>query len=160
MQMELYPGYTNDLLNPYDIYDDCEPANRTIASKLKIKTSSLLLNRLARKDRPLYFNTLPCTDVSASEHYLNMPDVQKALNIPSNLSIKWQECSDDIYHNYTTIYKEMANFTKTILNANIRILFYYGDLDVICNFLIGQRFTEQLGFEVEKFISKLILLNE
>ena len=21
--MELYPGYTNDLLNPYDIYDDC-----------------------------------------------------------------------------------------------------------------------------------------
>uniref|UniRef100_A0A915MNV7 Serine carboxypeptidase n=1 Tax=Meloidogyne javanica TaxID=6303 RepID=A0A915MNV7_MELJA len=116
--MELYPGYTNDLLNPYDIYDDCEPTNRTIASKLKIKTSSLLLNRLARKDRPLYYGTIPCTDVSATEHYLNMPN------------------------------EEMANFTKTILNANIRMILYYGDLDMICNFLMGQRFTEQLGFDI------------
>jgi len=45
----------------------------------------------------------------------------------------------------------MANFTKTILKANIRMILYYGDLDVICNFLIGQRFTEQLGFEVGRF---------
>uniref|UniRef100_A0A915NR23 Carboxypeptidase n=1 Tax=Meloidogyne floridensis TaxID=298350 RepID=A0A915NR23_9BILA len=153
MQEKLYPGYTNDLLNPYDIYDDCEPTNRTIASKLKIKTSSLLLNRLARKDRPLYYGTIPCTDVSAKEHYLNMPNVQKVLNIPSNLSIKWEECSDDIYNNYTTIYKEMANFTKTILNSNVRMILYYGDLDVICNFLIGQRFTEQLGFYVGRFFT-------
>jgi len=46
----------------------------------------------------------------------------------------------------------MANFTKIILNANIRMLFYYGDLDVVCNFLLGQRFTEQLGFKVGKHL--------
>uniref|UniRef100_A0A914LAC5 Uncharacterized protein n=1 Tax=Meloidogyne incognita TaxID=6306 RepID=A0A914LAC5_MELIC len=79
-----------------------------------------------------------------------MPNVKEALHIPSNLNIKWEECSDDVFNNYTsTTTIEMANFTKIILNANIRMLFYYGDLDVVCNFLLGQRFTEQLGFKVK-----------
>uniref|UniRef100_A0A915LF76 Uncharacterized protein n=1 Tax=Meloidogyne javanica TaxID=6303 RepID=A0A915LF76_MELJA len=82
-----------------------------------------------------------------------MPNVKEALHIPSNLNIKWEECSDDVFNNYTsTTTIEVANFTKIILNANIRMLFYYGDLDVVCNFLLGQRFTEKLGFEVGKHL--------
>nr|CAD2163534.1 unnamed protein product [Meloidogyne enterolobii] len=43
--------------------------------------------------------------------------------------------------------KKWPILQKTILNSNVRMILYYGDLDMICNFLIGQRFTEQLGFE-------------
>uniref|UniRef100_A0A915P7H0 Carboxypeptidase n=1 Tax=Meloidogyne floridensis TaxID=298350 RepID=A0A915P7H0_9BILA len=156
MQQNLYTGYDNNLVNPYDLYDDCEPTNKTIAFRRKIKTrnSNLILNNLANKfaqrDRQLYYGAITCTDVSSAEHYLNMPNVKEALHIPSNLNIKWEECSDDVFNNYTsTTTIEMANFTKIILNANIRMLFYYGDLDVVCNFLLGQRFTEQLGFKVK-----------
>uniref|UniRef100_A0A914MIZ2 Carboxypeptidase n=1 Tax=Meloidogyne incognita TaxID=6306 RepID=A0A914MIZ2_MELIC len=157
MQMELYPGYTNDLLNPYDIYDNCDWLEMighytTVQFPARMITSQRPGSRKNGSDHPqgICFCFLSRQEiVSATEHYLNMPDVQKALNILSNLNIKWEECSDDIYNNYTTIYKEMANFTKTILKANIRMILYYGDLDVICNFLIGQRFTEQLGFELK-----------
>uniref|UniRef100_A0A915LN84 Carboxypeptidase n=1 Tax=Meloidogyne javanica TaxID=6303 RepID=A0A915LN84_MELJA len=121
MQQNLYTGYDNNLVNPYDLYDDC--------------------------------GTVYDDCVSSAEHYLNMPNVKEALHIPSNLNIKWEECSDYVFNNYTsTTTIEMANFTKIILNANIRMLFYYGDLDVVCNFLLGQRFTEQLGFKVGKHL--------
>nr|CAD2182044.1 unnamed protein product [Meloidogyne enterolobii] len=42
----------------------------------------------------------------------------------------------------------MFNFTKNYLNANVRLLLYYGDVDGVCNFLIGQKFSSQLGFNV------------
>lgn len=49
----------------------------------------------------------------------------------------------------------MANFIKTILNANIRMIFYNGDLDMRCNMLMGQRFTEKLGYKVGRFFLKI-----
>jgi len=42
----------------------------------------------------------------------------------------------------------MFNFTKNYLNGNVRLLLYYGDIDGVCNFLIGQKFSRQLGFNV------------
>uniref|UniRef100_A0A914KZB3 Uncharacterized protein n=1 Tax=Meloidogyne incognita TaxID=6306 RepID=A0A914KZB3_MELIC len=76
-----------------------------------------------------------------------MPDVKKALHIPPILNNKWEVCSSNHFNKYTPIYEEMANFIKTILNANIRVIFYNGDLDMRCNMLMGQRFTEQLGYK-------------
>ncbi|CAK5014788.1 unnamed protein product [Meloidogyne enterolobii] len=43
----------------------------------------------------------------------------------------------------------MFNFTKNYLNANVRLLLYYGDVDGVCNFLIGQKFSRQLGFNLK-----------
>uniref|UniRef100_A0A914MVC5 Uncharacterized protein n=1 Tax=Meloidogyne incognita TaxID=6306 RepID=A0A914MVC5_MELIC len=78
-----------------------------------------------------------------------MPDVKKALHIPPILNNKWEVCSSNHFNKYTPIYEEMANFIKTILNANIRMIFYNGDLDMRCNMLMGQRFTEKLGYKLK-----------
>uniref|UniRef100_A0A915LJU2 Serine carboxypeptidase n=1 Tax=Meloidogyne javanica TaxID=6303 RepID=A0A915LJU2_MELJA len=43
----------------------------------------------------------------------------------------------------------MFNFTKNYLNGNVRLLLYYGDIDGVCNFLIGQKFSRQLGFNLK-----------
>jgi len=37
--MELYPGYTNDLLNPYDIYSDCGTNIFLISYLFKFRTN-------------------------------------------------------------------------------------------------------------------------
>jgi hypothetical protein len=42
----------------------------------------------------------------------------------------------------------MSNFTKIFLNSNIRLMLYSGDFDSVCNFLIGQKFSEQIGIKV------------
>uniref|UniRef100_A0A1I8BTN3 Uncharacterized protein n=1 Tax=Meloidogyne hapla TaxID=6305 RepID=A0A1I8BTN3_MELHA len=63
--MKLYTSSDNQLLNPYDIYHDCEQTNRTIPSKNRIKRSSSLLNKLERSDLNLFrlrYGTIPCTD--------------------------------------------------------------------------------------------------
>lgn len=53
----------------------------------------------------------------------------------------------------------MFNFTKNYLNGNVHLLLYYGDIDGVCNFLIGQKFSRQLGFNVRgEFILKKINL--
>ncbi len=44
----------------------------------------------------------------------------------------------------------MAPFIKKILNANVRILLYYGDTDMACNFMMGQQFSAQLGLKVKR----------
>nr|CAD2184183.1 unnamed protein product [Meloidogyne enterolobii] len=68
MQQDLYTGYDNNLVNPYDLYDDCEPTDKTIAfrHKIKARNSNLILknlaNKFAQRDRPLYYGAIPCTD--------------------------------------------------------------------------------------------------
>uniref|UniRef100_A0A914Q308 Serine carboxypeptidase n=1 Tax=Panagrolaimus davidi TaxID=227884 RepID=A0A914Q308_9BILA len=40
----------------------------------------------------------------------------------------------------------MTIFVRKIINADVRVLLYYGDTDLVCNFLMGQQFTHQLGY--------------
>jgi len=40
----------------------------------------------------------------------------------------------------------MSGFIKTILAAKIPITFFYGDTDAVCNYLLGQKFVEGLGW--------------
>ncbi|KAF7633632.1 hypothetical protein Mgra_00006940 [Meloidogyne graminicola] len=135
------------------------PANATVVNSVTQAAASnsscpcLLVTELRRikflvltyaQQKQLIFWT-----ISSIENYLNLPEVQKALHIPSDRKFKWEECSDPVFDNYTQIYDDMTNFTKIILNANIRVMFYYGDVDFTCNLLIGQRFAEQLGIKLK-----------
>uniref|UniRef100_A0A914M6G1 Uncharacterized protein n=1 Tax=Meloidogyne incognita TaxID=6306 RepID=A0A914M6G1_MELIC len=43
----------------------------------------------------------------------------------------------------------MTPFFKTILNATVPTLLYYGDTDSVCNFIMGQKFSEQLGLKLK-----------
>ncbi|KAI1731448.1 serine carboxypeptidase domain-containing protein [Ditylenchus destructor] len=41
----------------------------------------------------------------------------------------------------------MSKFVNEIVNANVSVLLYYGDTDLVCNFLMGQQFTANLGLQ-------------
>lgn len=42
----------------------------------------------------------------------------------------------------------MAPFIKEIIKAGVRVLLYYGDTDMACNFIMGQQFSASLNLPV------------
>uniref|UniRef100_A0AC34G586 Serine carboxypeptidase n=1 Tax=Panagrolaimus sp. ES5 TaxID=591445 RepID=A0AC34G586_9BILA len=75
---------------------------------------------------------------------MNLPAVRKALHIPDKM-YDWQICNNNIFNTYKNQYSDMTSFFKKVINAKIPILLYYGDTDSICNFMMGQKFSLQLG---------------
>ncbi|XGW09551.1 hypothetical protein V3C99_011661 [Haemonchus contortus] len=147
-------------LNPYDLYRDCDP-NPAIngermthmlkgvaagykSSILSKKKAGDLMSFL-RAHEPLYGDA-PCLNDTDVITYMNDAKVRKALNIPSNLP-KWDICSNQVTSTYQKQYGDMAPFIKKIVAANVRVLLYYGDTDMACNFMMGQQFADQLGLK-------------
>jgi hypothetical protein len=58
-----------------------------------------------------------------------------------------QPFSDEISVSYQKQYGDVAPFIKKILSAHVRILLYYGDTDMACNFMMGQQFCAGLGLK-------------
>jgi hypothetical protein len=48
---------------------------------------------------------------------------------------------------------DMSPYVMKVVNAKVRILSYYGDTDMACNFLLGQQFSAQLGLQVINWLS-------
>uniref|UniRef100_A0A915MQD2 Uncharacterized protein n=1 Tax=Meloidogyne javanica TaxID=6303 RepID=A0A915MQD2_MELJA len=42
----------------------------------------------------------------------------------------------------------MLDFMKNIIKAKVPVWAHYGDTDIVCNFLIGERVATQLGIEL------------
>uniref|UniRef100_A0AC34QVK6 Serine carboxypeptidase n=2 Tax=Panagrolaimus sp. JU765 TaxID=591449 RepID=A0AC34QVK6_9BILA len=142
-------------LNPYDLYRDCDPNPDINSVKMTSYRAgiipSVLLRKFKKPDHPFkkYFGprygaSVPCLNDSDVSTYMNDPEVRKALHIPDNLP-RWDICSDHITENYGKIYGDMSPFIKKILKAQVRVLLYYGDVDMACNFMMGQQFSAQLG---------------
>ncbi|KJH47892.1 serine carboxypeptidase [Dictyocaulus viviparus] len=146
-------------LNPYDLYRDCDP-NPSINSKrmthmlrgiapgyrlheMMEKNESIM--DFVRANEPLYGDA-PCLNDSDVITYLNDHKVREALNIPSNLP-KWDICSNQVTSTYQKQYGDMTSFVKKIIESNVRVLLYYGDTDMACNFIMGQKFADQLGLK-------------
>lgn len=146
-------------LNPYDLYRDCDP-NPSINSERmtlmlrgvaagfesigKHKMNESLISFL-RANEPL-LGDAPCLNDSDVITYMNDYNVRAALNIPTGLS-RWDICSNQVTTTYQKQYGDMAPFVKKIVAANVRVLLYYGDTDMACNFMMGQQFSNQLGLK-------------
>jgi len=143
-------------LNPYDLYRDCDPNPGVNSIKMTSYRAGIipdvLLRRFNKPDHPFkkhfarYGASVPCLNDTDVVSYMNSPEVRKALNIPDNLP-RWDICSDQITENYGKQYTDMAPFIKKIVNAQVRVLLYYGDVDMACNFMMGQQFAAGLGFQ-------------
>jgi cathepsin A (carboxypeptidase C) len=150
-------------LNPYDLYRKCDPNPGLNSIKMHAIKLGLVpdffkeryvnstkkhpfFRQIALSPPHAYGASVPCLNDTDVVSYMNNKDVRKALHIPDNLP-KWDICSDDITSKYQKQYGDVAPFIKTILNANVRILLYYGDTDMACNFMMGQQFSAKLGLK-------------
>uniref|UniRef100_A0A915M7F6 Carboxypeptidase n=1 Tax=Meloidogyne javanica TaxID=6303 RepID=A0A915M7F6_MELJA len=91
--------------------------------------------------------SVPCLNDTALTTYMNLPEVRKAIHIPDNLG-HWDICSDDITEKYQKQIDDTSPFVKKIIKAHARVLLYYGDTDMACNFMLGQEFCSKLGLKV------------
>ncbi|KAK6019217.1 serine carboxypeptidase, partial [Ostertagia ostertagi] len=147
-------------LNPYDLYRDCDPNPAVNGERMShmlkgvaagyksvemAKTKSGDLMSFLRANEPLYGDA-PCLNDTDVIVYMNDAKVRQALNIPDKLP-KWDICSNQVTTTYQKQYGDMAPFIKKIVAANVRVLLYYGDTDMACNFMMGQQFSDQLGLD-------------
>lgn len=134
----------NGGLNPYNMYADC------ISTSASFRFGMEYERRFNKKYTPEVLGTVPCLDESPVTNYLNRQDVRKALGIPSSLPA-WSICSNAISYGYKRQYGDM---TSRVLNAvnnnNLKMMLYNGDVDLACNALMGQRFTDKLGLTLSK----------
>lgn len=56
--------------------------------------------------------------------------------------------SDTVGDGYRMIYQDMSSQVKNAVSAGLRVLIYNGDGDMACNFIMGQRFVNGLGYKV------------
>ena len=80
--------------------------------------------------------------------YLNGQETRKALHIPEHVQ-EWKGFRMLQYEDpYTD--KSMKSIIKEIIGLNKldQFIMYYGDQDMICDFIGGQRFVEGLGLGV------------
>jgi len=127
-------------INPYNMYASCDNDNfksHRFQQELFFATG----DRLA----PNVFAVPICLNETAVTMYLNRGDVRSALGIPGALA-GWDICSDDMQFLYRRQYDEMQTRVQYAVNSGIRVLLYYGDVDMACNFLMGERFSNKLGF--------------
>ncbi|XP_028930394.1 lysosomal protective protein [Ornithorhynchus anatinus] len=84
-----------------------------------------------------------CINSTALYMWMNEDGVRQALHIPSSLP-HWELCSSWTHTQYRRQYTDMAPFYRQLLRNDIRVLVYYGDTDMACNFLGGEKFVESL----------------
>jgi len=87
-----------------------------------------------------------CAQENNTVGYLDRQDVRTALHIPTTLPA-WAECSDVL--NYNRIYFDMTAQIKTLLQKNVRILIYNGDVDTACNVMMNEEFINTLGLTIQ-----------
>ncbi|CAJ0571206.1 unnamed protein product, partial [Mesorhabditis spiculigera] len=82
-----------------------------------------------------------CDNTWAIAKYLNDPARRRNLGIPPSVQ-DWKVCRNAQQLNYTKQYPTVLPHVKRALEAGVML--YYGDMDAICNPILGLRFTSQV----------------
>lgn len=86
--------------------------------------------RIPCKVRPL------CYDFSHVATFLNLESTKKALHVDEKHSHNWDSCNFGINMKFHTDWmKDFSGFVADLLNDQIPVLIYAGDVDFICNYL-------------------------
>uniref|UniRef100_A0A3B4CM12 Lysosomal protective protein n=1 Tax=Pygocentrus nattereri TaxID=42514 RepID=A0A3B4CM12_PYGNA len=85
-----------------------------------------------------------CFNGTALYVWLNNPNVRAALHIPTSVQ-SWELCSSTVGSLYQRTYSDMTPFYQYLLQQNLRLLVYNGDVDMACNFLGAEWFVEALN---------------
>ncbi|MFT7816837.1 lysosomal protective protein-like [Arapaima gigas] len=85
-----------------------------------------------------------CINGTAMYYWLNNPSVRAALHIPSSVQT-WELCSSTVGSLYQRVYMDMSPFYQELLQRNVSLLVYSGDVDMACNFIGSKWFVEALN---------------
>ncbi|CAI4233256.1 unnamed protein product [Auanema sp. JU1783] len=134
-------------LNPYNMYDNCvqsassQPVPLRFAADYRQQTGKDVVTS--------QLSSVPCLNETAVTTYLNRQDVRKALGVPTSIG-RWDICSNQISQTYTRETPDTSSIFVRAITSGIKVMLYSGDVDMACNFLMGQRFSRKLGFNVSK----------
>jgi cathepsin A (carboxypeptidase C) len=135
-----------DDLDPYNLYSVCylDGGSR---SKRNFIRNRLFKNAIAKNLKsPKQAAALPlCAQDGNTETYLNRQDVRTALHIPSTVP-HWTDCANI---NYQSQYDNMITQFQTLLQKQVQILVYNGDVDSVCNIIMNEQFINLLGLNVK-----------
>mmetsp|Transcript_30867 Transcript_30867/g.55249 ORF Transcript_30867/g.55249 Transcript_30867/m.55249 type:complete len:524 (-) Transcript_30867:216-1787(-) len=164
---ELCDSYVNDSflemgnINIYDIFADvCLPKQNAVAQAMARVAASgssfgllsqrhILRRAQASESDPAKYD--PCVD-SEVEGYFNRPEVQAAIhaNVSGMLHYPWTDCTDGARLTYSRadLLSSMMPTYERLLQKDIRILVYSGDIDAILPLVGTRNWVEALGLEV------------
>ncbi|XP_041966940.1 lysosomal protective protein-like [Alosa sapidissima] len=139
-------------LNIYNLYGQCyggAPMS-SYAGRYAADMSNLF-RESGFSFKPLEEVAIPgnpmCINGTAMYEWLNNPNVRAALHIPSSVQ-SWELCSHTVGSLYQRTYKDMTWFYQILLQQDLQLLVYNGDVDMACNFLGGKWFVESLNQQV------------
>jgi len=137
-------------LNIYNFADDCtynldersSGENLRITGWRKRGESNLL------SEERLGFTPV-CSNITFVSEYLNRDDVREAIHVRDSMK-QWKVCNTDIFFNYAQNYDDLSDVIKSLVenDKSLKILLYYGDFDLACNFFGGEKFVDQLGYRL------------
>ncbi|XP_006641521.2 lysosomal protective protein-like [Lepisosteus oculatus] len=133
-------------LNIYDLYSECY-GGAGYSGLYAADTSNLFRNYNFRFQAPVEAS-IPgdprCINGTAMYYWLNTPAVRAALHIPSFVQT-WELCSHTVGSLYQRTYQDMTSFYQDLLQKNLQLLVYNGDVDMACNFIGAKWFVESLN---------------
>ncbi|XP_066568575.1 lysosomal protective protein-like, partial [Amia ocellicauda] len=133
-------------LNIYNLYSQCY-GGTGISGRYAADVSNLFRNYNFNFQAPVEAS-IPgaprCINATAMYYWLNSPDVRTALHIPSFVQ-SWELCSSTVSSLYQRTYHDMTSFYQYLLQKDLQLLVYNGDVDMACNFIGGKWFVESLN---------------
>jgi len=143
----------NQDLNIYNFARDCENSEEQDED----------VTKFAKWHMGMKFSGLPgnlqmepdCLNSSLMTGYLNREDVRSAIHIRSasgGPEGRWSLCRAQVFNSYARTYYDMTFTINELMHnlPNLKILLYYGDFDLVCNFLGAEVFVDQLGLQITK----------
>lgn len=146
---------TLNSLKDCDLFKACEKLIRV--DGVTSRTSAMdycgdLFNQIAvdpsGKPRWNYYNykepcNVPgCIDLTNELGWLNDPEVVKELGVDT----QYVDCVDSVYNKMSRIdmQTDAGLFLTDLLNNGLKVLAYNGDVDVICNYMSGEAWTNNV----------------
>jgi len=142
-------------LNIYGIYDDCYydslknsrvPLHNPFYRISQRVRDSLVEKKVVAEAKQR--GDVPCIDSSRAEAWLNQDSIRTALHAISVKDQEWTICTDQI--NYDSDYDTLIPIHLELLEYEIRILIYSGDVDLCVPYTGSEAWTRSLGFPTKQ----------
>ncbi|TMS33416.1 hypothetical protein L596_001160 [Steinernema carpocapsae] len=133
-------------VNPYNVFDQCSntpqdpnPTKRLKNLRFRVGYFQVTGSHLSSK-----VQVKLCVNDTAVDTYLNSAAAREAFFVPKGFGL-YETCNMNVTGEYTKQTQEMEPLIANALDQGLRVFLMYGDADMACNFLMAQRFVENMG---------------